>query len=78
MTLNPDIFLDRDKLSPRYIPSMLPHRNNQIDSLLSFYRDALDHIDNVFLRIAQIVGGVGTGKTCTAIRFGELLRNAHE
>lgn len=67
------IFVDRDKLSPRYIPSILPHRRSQIDFLLSLYRDALGHIGNVFLRVTQIVGDVGTGKTCTAIRFGERL-----
>ena len=69
----PQIFVDRDRLSPRYIPSLLPHRENQINFLLSLYRDALEHIENVFLRVSQIVGGVGTGKTCVDIRFGELL-----
>jgi len=69
------IFVDRDKLSPRYIPSILPHRKKEIDFLLLLYRDALKHIESVFLRVSQIVGDVGTGKTCTAIRFGERLEN---
>ena len=72
----PQIFVDRDRLSPRYIPSILPHRENKITFLLSLYRDALENIENVFLRVSQIVGGVGTGKTCVAIRFGELLEKA--
>lgn len=67
------IFLDRDKLSPRYIPSILPHREKQIDLLLSRYRDTLENIGSVFLRVSQIVGDVGTGKTCTAIKFCERL-----
>jgi len=68
------IFVDRDKLSPRYIPSILPHRKTQIDLLLSLYRDVLDHIESVFLRVTQIIGDVGTGKTCTAVRFSEQLQ----
>jgi len=67
------IFVNRDKLSPRYIPSILPHRKIQIDLLLSLYRDALEHIEDVYLRVTQVVGDVGTGKTCSAIRFGEKL-----
>jgi hypothetical protein len=43
------IFVDRDKLSPRYIHQVLPHRRDQIDFLLSVYGDALEHIKNVFL-----------------------------
>jgi len=76
--LKSPIFVNRDKLSPRYIPSTLPHRKNQIDLLLSLYRDALEHIENVFLRVTQVVGDVGTGKTCTAIRFGERLQGEAE
>lgn len=71
--LKSPIFENREKLSPRYIPSILPHRNNQIDLLLSLYRDAFQHIESVFMTVAQIIGDVGTGKTCTVFRFGERL-----
>ena len=64
-----NIFLDREKLSPRYLPQNLVHRGGQVRLLNSFYEDTLDHIDNVFLRICQVVGGVGTGKTCTVRKF---------
>lgn len=63
-------FKDRSKLSPRYIPERLPHREGQIEVLLSLYRHVLDDVKNAFLQVTQIVGGVGTGKTCTAINFG--------
>ena len=60
------IFRDRSKLSPRYVPERLPHREEQIQNLLSLYRDALEQLNNSFLQTTQIIGGVGTGKTCTA------------
>jgi len=69
------IFKDRSRLSPRYIPDRLPHREKQIESLFSIYRDALDNVGNAFLRPVQIVGGVGTGKTCTTTKFGEMMEN---
>jgi len=69
------IFKDRSKLSPRYIPDKLPHREKQIESIFSLYRDALDDVKNVFLRPIQVVGGVGTGKTCTAIKFGKMIQD---
>lgn len=38
--------------------------------LNSVYGDVLDKPGEVFLRVSQVVGGVGTGKTCTVSRFG--------
>jgi cell division control protein 6 len=67
------IFKDRSKLSPRYIPERLPHREKQIESLLSVYRPALEDVKGAFLQPVQVVGGVGTGKTCTAMRFGNMV-----
>jgi len=67
------IFKDKNKLSPYYIPKRLPHREQQINMLLSIYGGMLRDIWNAYPRITQIVGATGTGKTCTTIRFGELL-----
>jgi len=67
------IFRDRNKLSPRYIPQVLPHREEQIRFLDSLFAGVLENIAESHLRVAQIVGGVGTGKTVTTIRFGESL-----
>jgi len=67
------IFKDRNKLSPYYIPKRLPHRDQQINMLLSIYGSMLRDIWRVYPRFTQIVGATGTGKTCTAIRFGELI-----
>jgi cell division control protein 6 len=65
------VFKDRNKLSPRYIPKILPHREKQIELLNSLFEDALDDISKCYLRPAQLIGGVGTGKTCTSISFGD-------
>ncbi|MFH1327275.1 MAG: AAA family ATPase [Candidatus Bathyarchaeota archaeon] len=67
------VFKDKNKLSPRYIPSVLPHREKQLDLLHSLFYDALENISDSYCRICQVIGGVGTGKTCTTIRFGEKL-----
>jgi len=67
------IFKDRNKLSPYYIPKRLPHRDQQINMLLSIYGSMLKNIWSTYPRFTQIVGATGTGKTCTAIRFGELI-----
>ncbi len=69
------IFLDRDKLSPRYIPQTLPHREEQISLLKSFYEDSLTDPSRAYMRVVQIIGGVGTGKTACTIRFGGSFRD---
>jgi len=65
------VFKDRSKLSPRYIPKTLPHREEQLGYLYNMFDDVLDDPTQVYLRPVQVVGGVGTGKTCTTIRFAE-------
>lgn len=70
------IFRDMDKLSPRYVPKVLQHREDQIRFLSGLYETALDDIEGKFLQPSQLVGPVGAGKTSTAIRFGEMLEEA--
>jgi cell division control protein 6 len=67
----PGVFKDRNKLSPRYIPITLPHREEQLQALANLFEDALERISETFLRTVQIFGGVGVGKTSTTLRFGE-------
>ena len=67
------IFKDVDKLSPRYVPKVLQHREDQIRFLSDLYESALGNIEDKFLQPTQLVGPVGTGKTSTAIRLGEML-----
>jgi len=68
------VFKAEDRLSPRYIPKTLPHRDNEINLLLDLFRDTLENISQSHLKTVQIIGGVGTGKTCTDTRFAQILR----
>ena len=65
------IFKDKTKLSPHYIPKILPHREKQLKMFLGLYSDVIER--PAYPIITQAIGGVGTGKTCTTIRFGETL-----
>lgn len=67
------IFRDRGKLSPRYVPDRLPHRESQLKELLSIYMPSLENVGGAFIQPVQLIGGVGAGKTCTALRFGSLI-----
>jgi hypothetical protein len=55
------IFVDRDKLSPRCIGAVLPHRKEPIDLLLSMYGDAPEHINSVFLNVGEISAPMPVG-----------------
>ncbi len=66
------IFRDREKLSPRYIPPSLPHREKQINFLLDFFRENLVNPSKAYLKVLQIVGPAGSGKTCSVLKFAEL------
>lgn len=68
------IFKDRTKLSPRYIPKELPHREKQIDLLKRIFSNLKNDPDKCPLTILQIIGQAGIGKTSTLLRFGNLLK----
>lgn len=68
------IFKDRTKLSPRYIPKELPHREKQIDLLKRIFSNLKNDPDKHPLTILQIIGQAGIGKTSTLLRFGNLLK----
>jgi len=65
------VFKNENLLSPRYIPKILPHRERQIDFMLTMFRSILHDPSSSTLRPIQIVGGIGTGKTCSTIRFAD-------
>ncbi|NWG09979.1 MAG: AAA family ATPase [Nitrososphaerales archaeon] len=65
------IFKDKEKLSPRYIPENLPHREDQIKTLKSFLWNSLQNPSKALLQVLQIMGDVGSGKTVTTLRFGD-------
>ena len=69
------IFKDRKKLSPRYIPKEIPHREKQIDLLIRTFLDIKDDPDKFPLTVIQIIGPAGIGKTSTVIKFSDILDN---
>ena len=64
------IFRDESKLQIDYVPRKLPHREEQMRRLRDYFRPYLMNPGSMFVRVI-LLGGVGTGKTAVARRFGE-------
>ena len=69
------IFKDRKKLSPRYIPKEITHREKQIDLLIRTFIDIKYDPDAFPLTVLQIIGPAGIGKTSTVMKFSVILEN---
>jgi len=69
------IFKNRDVLRSTYIPDYLPHRDNEVDSLLKILIVALrgDTPSNIL-----IYGKTGTGKTAVTTHVGKEIEKAGE
>jgi len=67
------IFRDRSKLSPRYVPEELPHRQAQIQQMVHVFSDAVRDPDKFPLTVLQAVGAAGIGKTSTVLRSSKIL-----
>ncbi len=65
----PSVFKSKEKLYPEYVPPRLPHREEQLAALASYFRTLLLEPGSISQRVL-LVGGIGTGKTVTARRFG--------
>jgi cell division control protein 6 len=72
----PTVFKDEAPLSLEYIPTKLPHRDEQMRFLTQLFRFSLESPFSTSQRVL-ITGDVGTGKTVLAQRFGtDLVRAA--
>ncbi|MHA1269882.1 MAG: ORC1-type DNA replication protein [Candidatus Helarchaeota archaeon] len=69
----PNIFKDESKLSINYIPSNLPHRDEELKRLINEFRVIIEHPMKASRKVL-ITGDVGTGKTAIAKSFGQMLR----
>ena len=69
------IFHDRSKLSSRYIPNELHHRENEMSLLLTMFKDSYIKPDEFLFSTPQIVGRSGIGKTSTILKFSKMLEN---
>ncbi len=72
------IFLDRSKLSPRFVPEELPHREEQVKQILHVFAGAAGDPDKFPLTILQVVGVAGIGKTTTVIRSTKTIEEEFE
>lgn len=68
-----EIFLDRSKLSARYIPKELPHREKQISLIQSVFKNSSEKPEEFMLTTLQVIGPAGIGKTSTVMKFSEIL-----
>ncbi|NYT16326.1 MAG: cell division control protein Cdc6, partial [Methanomassiliicoccales archaeon] len=63
------VFVDEGVLDLNYVPSELLHRESELRFLRGIFRFIIDAPYEMSQR-AVIVGGVGSGKTALAQRFG--------
>jgi cell division control protein 6 len=73
-----NIFKDRTKLSPRYIPTELVHRERQIGLLIRIFADIQKDPHNFPLTVLQVIGPTGIGKTSTLMKFSSNLEKELE
>ena len=67
------IFRDKSKLSPRYVPEELPHRQAHMQQIVHAFSDAPKDPDKFPLTVLQVIGAAGVGKTSTVIRSSKIL-----
>lgn len=72
MEFSSPIFRDRSKLSPRYVPAELPHRETQIEQIQYALKGSYSKPDEFPLTVLQIIGPAGIGKTSTVLKFSKL------
>jgi len=66
------VFRDEGKLDINYVPSRLPHREQQLNLLNQFFRFATESPGKMTQRVL-ITGKIGTGKTVLAQHFGQTI-----
>lgn len=62
------VFADRSRLSPRFMPSELPHRQKQVEQIAQAFAGAASDPDKFPLTILQVIGVAGIGKTTTVTK----------
>jgi archaeal cell division control protein 6 len=67
------IFKDRSKLSPRYIPTELPHREGEIKKIRDVFKESYIDPEEFPLSIMQLIGPAGLGKTSSVLKASKLI-----
>ena len=70
------IFRDKSKLSPRYVPKHLTHRDDEISKIVRMFSVAAGSPDSFPLTTLQIIGPAGIGKTSSALRASSMAEEA--
>ena len=63
------LFRDEEKLSPEYVPARLPHRDEELKLLKTFFSGVTSGASLISTRVI-ITGSVGTGKSALIKLFG--------
>lgn len=66
----PSIFKSRESLMPEHLPDKLPHRENELRSLVTYFKHLVTNPGDISQRVL-IIGSVGTGKTALSKLFGK-------
>ncbi|MEM0451686.1 MAG: ORC1-type DNA replication protein [Nitrososphaerota archaeon] len=64
------IFKDEEKLSPEYVPPNLPHREKELELLMTFFSSVISGSPSISTRVL-VSGSVGTGKSALVKLFGQ-------
>jgi cell division control protein 6 len=70
------VFADRSKLSPRFVPSELPHRQKQVEQIAHVFANAVSDPDRFPLTILQVIGVAGIGKTTTVTKSAKAIEES--
>jgi len=68
------IFRDESKLDAAYVPQYLPHRENELKTLVEYFKGSLSPAP--VAQTVTLLGGIGTGKTMLSKRFGISIERA--
>ncbi|MEM4481328.1 MAG: ORC1-type DNA replication protein [Desulfurococcaceae archaeon] len=64
------IFRSRESLMPEHLPDNLPHREDGLRALVSYFKHLVTSPGSISQRVL-IMGGIGTGKTALSKLFGK-------
>ena len=75
------VFRDRDRLLPDFpiedYWDSLPYRDLELKTVWSVFKPALEDPKGSFLRVVQVIGPAGSGKTCTIRLFGRMVEEEY-